>query len=372
MNEFNRTKFVEGLRTVAHGLNIICDSFEAQSLISPAPAEKVTETPAPAVETEKVIPITSAPEKVSKTPVAPSVEETPVDTSVDFRSMKYNDFKKYAASLGVDCKGTRREIEERVTAVLNTMPSAGSSNDVPEKETPVETTSKKETADTSSAPTSRKKAATKKSAPVEETDEYDELAKELTSTANGVTEAIKALADAGIRATKRNVTAKLAEALRTSVIVLEDDDEEEETSEEFTAESYFEDFDPDGFNDPDSMTEERLSAVVAKVSNILSDINKGKLTVKDMKDFLTDFLTDDEADLLGDNPDDEDVTKCYIEMAKRIIDDEGNEAEPSEPYALNGVNFCCGHPLSYAENTGRFICSICGEEYEADEDEDEE
>ena len=59
------------------------------------------------------------PEQSSKKPMnAPEENEGAVAVAGKFdeeqlRNMKYNDFKKFAASLGVDCKGTRDEIMAR-------------------------------------------------------------------------------------------------------------------------------------------------------------------------------------------------------------------------------------------------------------------
>ena len=37
-------------------------------------------------------------------------------------------------------------------------------------------------------------------------------------------------------------------------------------------------------------------------------------------------------------------------------------------YTVNGVPYCCGRPLSYDEDEGKYVCEHCGGEYEADEE----
>ena len=58
---------------------------------------------------------------VAEAPMNPPVDDTEVSAdSIDIealKKMKYNEFKKYASQLGVDCKGKRDEIMERIEAL---------------------------------------------------------------------------------------------------------------------------------------------------------------------------------------------------------------------------------------------------------------
>ena len=72
------------------------------------------------------------------------------------------------------------------------------------------------------------------------------------------------------------------------------------------------------------------------------------------------------ASLASKCSEEEELLALYIEKKKHFIDDDGEEAEPGEPYEVGGSNFCCGHELKYSKKTNRYICETCGEEYEAD------
>ena len=284
--------------------------------------------------------------------------------------MKYNEFKKYAAKLGVKCTGTRDEIMKRIIDFRN-------------GETSVEEEVK---------------------------DEFDEQAEEILEETE-VEEVIEALAEVGVKATKRTALAKLAQALRDGLIETddededdeedddveevevevvesdedddeeeeddtdeddseddEDEDEDEEDSEEveIEADSYFSDYDPDGLNDPEDMTDERKEAVVAKMDEILTEISGGTLTADAIADYIEEHATQDEIDLLDEDYTDDELIMFYMELVKRTIDDDGEEHDKEDPYEINGRDICCGHELKYIKKTDKYVCEICGAEYESE------
>lgn len=285
----------------------------------------------------------------------------------ELKGMKYNDFKKFASSLGVKCTGTRDEIMERILALENGAISEAETEETEAKES--------EAGNSKVVPISK---ASKKATAKKEEDEFDVQAKAIAEDTD-VEDIIEALADVNIKATKKNCVSKLADALRQGLIELEDEDEDEINSDleeavdeteddelEINGESYFSEFDPDGYNDPANMTDERAEAVTSLVEETLSNIESGELTEDDIVDYLQDACTDDEKDLLPDDYTEEQLIGFYLEMLKRNVDDDGEVHEPSDPYELNGEDLCCGHVLKYAKKTGKFICEICGTEYEAE------
>ena len=148
---------------------------------------------------------------------------------------------------------------------------------------------------------------------------------------------------------------------------------EEETAESadtITPTDYFKQYDLGEYNNPDEMTEERKSAVIAEMKDILSDYDSGKLTADDMTDFISDSTTEEEQDKLNEYlPDDDNETellKCYMEIKKHFIDNDGNKNEPNEAYELGEHDMCCGHALKYNKKSKTYICELCGEEYEAE------
>lgn len=366
----NNVEIIKGIEMTIAGLTAIKTALGATPVSVEAPVEKTV---------EQVMNATVVEEK--KEAVASG------DVSVEsLNSMKYNEFKKYAASLGVDCKGTRVEIMERVLAVLNNAPATEETEEV--EETPVV---EEEQETKSDRPAKSKKFA---KAEVDEPtrDKFDEQAEEVAKDTD-VEDIIEALADVDIKATKKNAVAKLAEALRNGLIELDDEDEEEESEpvedeadeeeddaeivesddedendeeEDFTADSYFSEYDSNGFNNPESMTEERAEAIQTKMQKILDAVDDESLTVEDIQSYLEDHATEDEIDLLGEEPEDEECLKLYMELVKRTIDNDGDEHEPSDPYEVGEHDLCCGHELSYSKKTKKYICSICGTEYEAE------
>lgn len=330
-------------------------------------------------------------QEVMNAPVVEEKKEPVAEGTVDvekLNSMKYNEFKKYAAQLGVDCKGTRDEIMQRVLALGNVSETA---EDTSEEETEevVEETSK------SDKPAKGKKFA-KKEADEPTTDEFDEQAKAVAEETD-VEDIIEALSDVGVKATKKNAVEKLAEALRKGLIELDEDEEDDEPvedaddeevdetedvddsteddeegddsedeDEDFSADSYFSEYDPDGFNNPEDMTDERAQAIEAKMQDILDSVEDESLTVEDIQSYLEDHATEAELDLLGDEPEDEECLKLYMELVKRTIDNDGDEHEPSDPYEVGDDDLCCGHKLKYSKKTKKYICEICGTEYEAE------
>lgn len=361
----NKAELIKGIDMTIDALNVVKTALVADE----------TETP----NTKKT--------KVSEPDTAPINATEGVDIDA-LNAMGYNDFKKYAASLGVKCTGTRDEIMKRVLAASG---AENVSEPETEDEAPVEKPKKRgvkkqveeETSDTPTEEKSdrpvggKRKLAKKTDEPT--TDEFDEQAAAVVASTD-VEDIISALAEVDVKATKKNVTEKLAHALREGLIELDDDeaeDSEDETSDdtsdtetdevEIDAESHFSQYDPDGFNDPDKMTAERREAVVTKMDEVLTDVSEDTLTAKDIQTYLEENATQTELDLLGDDPTEDDMLMLYMELVKRTIDDEGAEHnEGEDPYEVNGEDFCCAHPLKYVKKTKKYVCEVCGTEYEAE------
>lgn len=364
----NNVEIIKGINMTIAGLEAIKTALENGAVEAPATEEK---TPAKKTvakgKAQKEEPMNAPEENEGAVAVTGKFDEE------QLRSMKYNDFKKFAASLGVDCKGTRDEIMARVLALDVEAEVATEGEPVEEEKTPAKKTAK-------SDKLSGGKKLAKKQADEPARDEFDEQAEEVAKD-TPVEDIISALADVDVKATKKNVVTKLAEALRNGLIELDADDEDEEQGDEDTtaeteseaddgveieADSYFEQFDPDGYNNPDNMTDERKEAVEAKMDEIITEYSEGTLTSDDISSYIEDNATQAEIDLLGDDYTDDDLLMLYMELNKRNIDNDGEEHEPSDPYEVGDENFCCGHALKYEKKTKKFICEHCGEEYEAE------
>ena len=354
----NKTELMKGLDMTIEGLSKIREALSDEKTIE-VKHEAITEEP--------------------------TVVETSEDLRASLQRMKYNEFKKYAASLGVKCTGSRDEILERILALKSDV-----------KTGEVEETTEEVVEKTPDKSDSISKVKRKTAEEVEEDsrDEFDKQAEEIAET-TAVGDILEALDDVGIKATKKNYLSKLAEALRKGLIEADDsededddssaEDETEETEElpfenetseeeedsddeEIDEDSYFSQYDPEGFNDPDGsyMTDERAEKIHETVGSIISNYEDDSLTSDEVEKYIEEHATQEEIDLLGEDYTEEDALKLYIELVKRTIDNEGEEHDTHDPYEIGEDNFCCGHKLKYMKKTGNYYCELCGEEYEAE------
>ena len=198
---------------------------------------------------------------------------------------------------------------------------------------------------------------------------------------NDLEDIVEVLAEAGIKLSKIQakkqdvVMTKLAEAFQNGMIEAEGDDEDidtdnEENTEgdelEFSEDSYFDVYDPEGINDPEIMSKKRAKAVKSLVADIINKYEEEELTTDDIENELEDIITDDDIELLGEDYSEEELVAFYIEMKKRFVDNDGNICEPNDPYEIGEDNFCCGHKLQYDKKGKKYVCPICEEEYEAE------
>ncbi|MBR2190089.1 MAG: hypothetical protein IJ883_00325 [Eubacterium sp.] len=362
----NTAKVIEGINATIEGLNLIKNALASDN-------EEVASTPT-----------TTVTGKFSRE---------------QLEKMKFNDFKKLAASLGVKCTGTREEIIERILAL---------DVEVDVDEAPV----KEEVSVVKEEPV--EEAVAEESEESEESEvDYVAMAKQIVEE-SGVENCIEALKECNVKATKKNVVEKLAEAIEQGLVEIddeageeyesdstaeedfsededeeevdedsddeedseededEDDSSEEDDEEEVDASSYFAKYDPHGINDPDNMTDERKEAIEKMMEEILDSVDDDDF-IPNVEKYLEENATDAEIDLLGEDYDETEEAKLYMEMKKRTIDDDGEEHEPAkaeseegDPYEINGHDMCCGHELKYIKKTKKYVCEHCGAEFEAE------
>lgn len=374
----NKAELIKALNLVVEGINgikVALDAGEVSNIVAGTTPQMTGEAKAPVAPVKEET-------KVAEKPV-----ETPVDSDKEseLNNMKYNELKKYASSLGVDCKGTRPEITARILAHF------ANGGVTPEAEEVVESPVKEDKkSEDKVVNISDKKKLGKKSEPVveeepeeepeeEDGDEFDTLAEQIISDEDtDVADIISALKEVGVKANKKDVQVKLAQALRDGLIDLDEEDEEEEEvadepvssaqkdGEEEEPTLYTPDLDLDGVNNPETMTEARRKAVIAMVDKQVSLVNDEKLTEEDIVKFLEDTATEDEIALIPEDYELEDVFSLYLEIMKRFIDDDGDTHEPADPCQIGEDYFCCGHKVKYVKKTGKFVCEVCGEEYDAE------
>lgn len=374
-------RIIEGLNAIIEGATILRDELAGGAEKRNAVDSK-SATRRQAVQKEQ--PAMNEPEATEAT-------EATVEgkfSREQLMSMKFNELKKLGASVGVSCKGTRDEIVERMLQVTVTATVENDEAEPEETEAPAKDDGKV-------VPINKKKGGLKKSAKTEEPEEeevdeqYIQMATEATEDMSAK-EIIEYLAEFDIEAKgkKSDVVKVLAKAIADGIVQLEDDDEEDdseeeadveettaeaeeetaedEDGEEFNEESYFPEYDPEGVNNPDGMSEERAEAVKSVMADIIEGVENDTITEEDIQTFLETYASEEELEALGDDYQFEDLVAMYCEVKKRFIDDNGEEHEAGDPYEIDEENYCCGRKLKYEKKSKKFICENCGEEYEAE------
>lgn len=372
-------RIIEGLNAIIEGATILRDEL-AGGVEKRNAVETKSATRRQALQKEQ--PAMNEPEETEATVEGKFSRE-------QLMSMKFNELKKLGASVGVSCKGTRDEIVERM---LQVTVSATVENEAE----PEETDEAPAKDDGKVVPINKKKGGLKKSAKTKEPEEeevdeqYIQMATEATEDMSAK-EIIEYLAEFDIEAKgkKSDVVKVLAKAIADGIVQLEDDDEDEseeeadveettaeaeeetaededEDGEEFNEESYFPEYDPEGVNNPDGMSEERAEAVKSMMADIIEGVENDTITEEDIQTFLETYASEEELEALGDDYQFEDLVAMYCEVKKRFIDDDGEEHEAGDPYEIDEENYCCGRKLKYEKKSKKFICENCGEEYEAE------
>lgn len=348
-------RIIEGLNAIIEGATILRDEL-AGGVEKRNAVESKSATRRQAVQKEQ--PAMNEPEETEATVEGKFSRE-------QLMSMKFNELKKLGASVGVSCKGTRDEIVERM---LQVTVSATVENEAE----PEETDEAPAKDDGKVVSINKKKGGLKKSAKTKEPEEeevdeqYIQMATEATEDMSAK-EIIEYLAKFDIEAKgkKSDVVKVLAKAIADGIVQLEDDDEDE-SEEEFNEESYFPEYDPEGVNNPDGMSEERAEAVKSMMADIIEGVENDTITEEDIQTFLETYASEEELEALGDDYQFEDLVAMYCEVKKRFIDDDGEEHEAGDPYEIDEENYCCGRKLKYEKKSKKFICENCGEEYEAE------
>lgn len=361
----NNERIIEGLDLIIKGASIIRE--ELSGVEKETPASKVVSR-----NTEKK-------EDTSNSTVAEEEPKQYTEVSAgklskeQLDAMKYNELKKLGASLGVPCTGKRDEITARILA-LNSDAEVASEPESEEGNNKV-------------LPIDKSKKGLKKNKKEAQPEVAEEFIQKAKNIANETDEEdiVEALSDVGIKVTNNSdVVMLLAKALEEGLIdvdeeeaeveteveteeePVEDEASEEDEERDFSPESYFEEYDPEGTNNPDNMSEERKEAVLTLMNSILEGIENDDITEEDIVTFCESFCTDDELESLGEEYKFEDLVALYCETRKRLIDDAGEEHEAGDPYEIAEENYCCGHKLKYDKKSKTFICEVCGEVYQAE------
>lgn len=288
------------------------------------------EAPAPSVEPEEEV----------------TVEETETE-DVDLGSMKLKELREYAEELGLNSKGKRAEVEDRIHEFLdNQEDSEDEEVEEPEVEEESEEPEIEENEDSEEDEDSEE---------AEDDEVEDETYAKVMQYVNEASddELRETLEELGLssKGKREALIEKIYQAVKDGLFEFEED---EEPSEDVEPEEETEDFEDLG------MTEERAKAIEAMEEQVQEEFEEGKITRKEMVAYLKQVGI-----AVTKKVEDEAVVEMYTEKLALLIDDEGEfHDEGGDPYNINEVPYCCGAPLEEIE--GGYRCNVCGTEYEAE------
>lgn len=287
---------------------------------------------------------------------APSVEleeevtvEEPETEEVDLGSMKLKELREYAEELGLNSKGKRAEVEERIQEFLdNQEDSEDEEVEEPEVEEESEEPEIEENEDSEEDEDSEE---------AEDDEVEDETYAKVMQYVNEASddELRETLEELGLssKGKREALIEKIYQAVKDGLFEFEEDEEpsEDVEPEEEADEETSEDL---------GMTEERAKAIEAMEEQVQEEFEEGKITRKEMVAYLKQVGI-----AVTKKVEDEAVVEMYTEKLALLIDDEGEfHDEGGDPYNINEVSYCCGAPLEEIE--GGYRCNVCGTEYEAE------
>lgn len=279
-----------------------------------------------------------------------AVEETEI-SEVDLGSMKLKELREYAEELGINSKGKRAELEERIQEFLNSEESEEEDLDEEVEDDDVEEFEESEEIEESDEDEDSEE---------DESEEDEKYAQVKEYVENASDEEIKeTLKELGLstKGKREALIEKLYQAVKDGLFEFAEDDEDAEDTEDV------EDVEEESEELLDDMTPERAEGVEELQEKVYADFESGDLTRKDMTTYLKQVGV-----AVTKKVDDEDVLEMYINKLALLVDDEGEFHEEGEdPYTVNGVPYCCGAKLEVLEDGG-YKCSVCGAEYDDDEE----
>lgn len=286
---------------------------------------------------------------------APSVEpeeevtvEEPETEDVDLGSMKLKELREYAEELGLNSKGKRAEVEDRIREFLE--------NEDTEEDEDLGEEPEEEESEEPEIEENENSEEDEDSEEAEDDEVEDETYAKVMQYVNEASddelrETLEEL-DLSSKGKREALVEKIYQAVKDGLFEFEEEDEE--PSEDVEPEEETEDSEDLG------MTEERAKAIEAMEEQVQEEFEEGKITRKEMVAYLKQVGIAVTKKVEG-----EAVVEMYTEKLALLIDDEGEfHDEGGDPYNINEVPYCCGAPLEEIE--GGYRCNVCGTEYEAE------
>lgn len=293
--------------------------------------EPHNEAPAPSVEPEEEV----------------TVEE-PETEDVDLGSMKLKELREYAEELGLNSKGKRAEVEDRIREFLE--------NEDTEEDEDLGEEPEEEESEEPEIEENEDSEEDEDSEEAEDDEVEDETYAKVMQYVNEASddELRETLEELGLssKGKREALVEKIYQAVKDGLFEFEDEEPSEDVEpEEETDEETSDDL---------GITEERAKAIVAMGEQVQEEFEEGKITRKEMVAYLKQVGI-----AVTKKVEDEAVVEMYTEKLALLIDDEGEfHDEGGDPYNINEVPYCCGAPLEEIE--GGYRCNVCGTEYEAE------
>ena len=282
-------------------------------------------------------------------PVEEIIQEPETEESeVDLGSMKLKELREYAEELGLNSKGKRAEVEERIQEFLD--------NQEDSEDEEVEDSEEDEESEEPEIEENEDSEEDEDSEEAEDDEVEDETYAKVMQYVNEASddelrETLEEL-DLSSKGKREALVEKIYQAVKDGLFEFEDEEPSEDVEpEEETDEETSEDL---------GMTEERAKAIEAMEEQVQEEFEEGKITRKEMVAYLKQVGI-----AVTKKVEDEAVVEMYTEKLALLIDDEGEfHDEGGDPYNINEVPYCCGAPLEEIE--GGYRCNVCGTEYEAE------
>lgn len=284
-------------------------------------------------------------------PVEEIIQEPETEESeVDLGSMKLKELREYAEELGLNSKGKRAEVEERIREFLD--------NQEDSEDEEVEDSEVEEESEEPEIEENEDSEEDEDSEEAEDDEVEDETYAKVMQYVNEASddELRETLEELGLssKGKREALVEKIYQAVKDGLFEFEEEDEEPSEDvepEEETDEETSEDL---------GMTEERAKAIEAMEEQVQEEFEEGKITRKEMVAYLKQVGI-----AVTKKVEDEAVVEMYTEKLALLIDDEGEfHDEGGDHYNINEVPYCCGAPLEGIE--GGYRCNVCGTEYEAE------
>lgn len=282
-------------------------------------------------------------------PVEEIIQEPETEESeVDLGSMKLKELREYAEELGLNSKGKRAEVEERIQEFLD--------NQEDSEDEEVEDSEEDEESEEPEIEGNEDSEEDEDSEEAEDDEVEDETYAKVMQYVNEASddELRETLEELGLssKGKREALVEKIYQAVKDGLFEFEDEEPSEDVEpEEETDEETSEDL---------GMTEERAKAIEAMEEQVQEEFEEGKITRKEMVAYLKQVGI-----AVTKKVEDEAVVEMYTEKLALLIDDEGEfHDEGGDPYNINEVPYCCGAPLEEIE--GGYRCNVCGTEYEAE------